>query len=215
VAPETFTEKKYTSKVDVYSFGMILYVMLTGQIPFPNLLPMQVMWREQLPLSVCLFSLIVRCAPRVPCSSMPCPVPRALHCIVQVMMKVVLNKERPPLPRDSSNATVQALCQLIEVCWAHDEDARPDMETVMRALEKMKATLPNASASSSSSASASARANSGGGGGGADAKAPAAGAAAAAVLPKPNAPARRPQRPRPRPRPRALEAVAVVAEAAV
>ncbi len=42
MAPETFTEKKYTAKVDVYSFGMILYVMMSGKTPFPNLMPMQV-----------------------------------------------------------------------------------------------------------------------------------------------------------------------------
>ena len=37
MAPEVFRHEKYTEKVDLYSWSMILYNMLTGYSPFPTL----------------------------------------------------------------------------------------------------------------------------------------------------------------------------------
>ena len=34
MAPELFLEKQYTNKVDVFAFGMILYQIITGRLPF-------------------------------------------------------------------------------------------------------------------------------------------------------------------------------------
>lgn len=34
MAPEMFTKGVYTRKADIFSCGMVLYVMLTGQNPF-------------------------------------------------------------------------------------------------------------------------------------------------------------------------------------
>lgn len=45
MAPELVSEQKYTSAVDVYAFGMILWVMLTAKIPFQGLRPLQVMMK--------------------------------------------------------------------------------------------------------------------------------------------------------------------------
>ncbi|QCD82556.1 integrin-linked protein kinase 1 [Vigna unguiculata] len=39
MAPEVFKHRRYDKKVDVYSFGMILYEMLEGEPPFANLEP--------------------------------------------------------------------------------------------------------------------------------------------------------------------------------
>uniref|UniRef100_A0ACD5VGY4 Uncharacterized protein n=1 Tax=Avena sativa TaxID=4498 RepID=A0ACD5VGY4_AVESA len=42
MAPEMMTRKPYNRKVDVYSFGLLLWEMVTGRIPYENLTPMQV-----------------------------------------------------------------------------------------------------------------------------------------------------------------------------
>lgn len=58
MAPEQLTSDCYDSKVDVYAFGMVLFEMLTGEIPFAGLNPAQVIHtvcerhkRPQLPSS--------------------------------------------------------------------------------------------------------------------------------------------------------------------
>lgn len=42
MAPEMMKHKPYNRKVDVYSFGLLLWEMVTGRIPYENLTPMQV-----------------------------------------------------------------------------------------------------------------------------------------------------------------------------
>ncbi|XP_044975304.1 serine/threonine/tyrosine-protein kinase HT1-like isoform X2 [Hordeum vulgare subsp. vulgare] len=42
MAPEMIKRKPYNRKVDVYSFGLLLWEMVTGRIPFENLSPVQV-----------------------------------------------------------------------------------------------------------------------------------------------------------------------------
>ena len=42
-APEIMVNKRYQFPADVYSFGMVLYEMAVGRIPFHNMIPMGVM----------------------------------------------------------------------------------------------------------------------------------------------------------------------------
>jgi serine/threonine protein kinase len=37
MAPECFREEKYTEKADVYSFGVIVWELITGKIPWANM----------------------------------------------------------------------------------------------------------------------------------------------------------------------------------
>jgi len=41
MAPEMIKEKHHTKKVDVYSFGIVLWELLTGKTPFDNMTPEQ------------------------------------------------------------------------------------------------------------------------------------------------------------------------------
>jgi serine/threonine protein kinase len=45
MAGEIFRHEPYNTKADIYSFGMVLYYMLTGQRPFGGLNPMQAAMR--------------------------------------------------------------------------------------------------------------------------------------------------------------------------
>lgn len=45
MAPETFDSKNYTNKVDVYSYGILLWEMLTEDIPFQGLTPIQIAYK--------------------------------------------------------------------------------------------------------------------------------------------------------------------------
>ena len=42
-APEVMASKRYQFPADVYSLGMVMYEMVTGRIPFHDLLPVAVM----------------------------------------------------------------------------------------------------------------------------------------------------------------------------
>ena len=42
-APEVMSNQRYQFPADVYSLGMVLYEMATGQIPFHELIPVAVM----------------------------------------------------------------------------------------------------------------------------------------------------------------------------
>lgn len=42
MAPEVLRNERSDEKCDVYSFGVILYELVTGLEPWPNLKPMQV-----------------------------------------------------------------------------------------------------------------------------------------------------------------------------
>jgi serine/threonine protein kinase len=35
-APEIFTEKVYNEKVDIWSAGIVLYMLISGHLPFEN-----------------------------------------------------------------------------------------------------------------------------------------------------------------------------------
>ncbi|XP_024401687.1 serine/threonine/tyrosine-protein kinase HT1 [Physcomitrium patens] len=42
MAPEMISHKHYSKKVDVYSFGIVLWELVTGLVPYPDMTPVQV-----------------------------------------------------------------------------------------------------------------------------------------------------------------------------
>lgn len=75
MAPEMIKEKHHTKKVDVYSFGIVLWELLTGLIPFDNMTPEQAAYavsyknaRPPLPSKcpLAISNLINRCWSRNP-----------------------------------------------------------------------------------------------------------------------------------------------------
>ena len=41
MAPEVIEHRPYNNKADVFSFGVVIWELLTGQIPYPGLTPLQ------------------------------------------------------------------------------------------------------------------------------------------------------------------------------
>jgi hypothetical protein len=54
MAPEMIKGTAYNRKVDVYSFGLLMWEMVTGRIPYENLNPMQVAYTVLHNVSLCL-----------------------------------------------------------------------------------------------------------------------------------------------------------------
>ena len=59
MAPEMMKRKPYNRKVDVYGFGLLLWEMVTGRIPYENLTPIQVAYSVVNNVSIFLVLLIV------------------------------------------------------------------------------------------------------------------------------------------------------------
>jgi serine/threonine protein kinase len=58
MAPEMVKREAYNRKVDVYSFGLLLWEMVTGRIPYENLTPMQVAYTVVYNVSLYLLFLV-------------------------------------------------------------------------------------------------------------------------------------------------------------
>jgi len=86
-APEILNGEHYSSGVDIYSFGILIYEMVNQKAPWKNdkLTP------------------------------------------VQLMMRVAINKQRPPIPETCD----KELEQLIRCCWDQDPLKRPTAENII------------------------------------------------------------------------------------
>jgi len=60
MAPEMFKEKVYTNKVDVYSFGIVLWELTTALIPFQGMTPIQAAYAacEKVPAQLLIISYV-------------------------------------------------------------------------------------------------------------------------------------------------------------
>eukprot|EP01117_Protostelium_nocturnum_P003488 TRINITY_DN1454_c0_g1_i1.p1 TRINITY_DN1454_c0_g1~~TRINITY_DN1454_c0_g1_i1.p1 ORF type:complete len:539 (+),score=132.21 TRINITY_DN1454_c0_g1_i1:174-1790(+) len=90
MAPEVMMFQEFNEKCDVYSFGIVLWELLTRQEPFSQ-----------------------------------------YHSFDKFKEAVCTKKERPPIPPE----TVPSLRDLINLCWAPDQNTRPSFKDIINALD--------------------------------------------------------------------------------
>ncbi|KAG6747049.1 hypothetical protein POTOM_049425 [Populus tomentosa] len=152
MAPEMIKEKHHTKKVDVYSFGIVLWELLTALIPFDNMTP------EQAAFAVC--QKLDISIPQ-PCSNGNVPLLlRGYHdWSPDVFLShssqfsthasncgqhddgnedmVVVQNARPPL----SPKCPLAFSHLINRCWSSNPGKRPHFDEIVAILESYSESL--------------------------------------------------------------------------
>ncbi|KAL6559406.1 hypothetical protein OROGR_004523 [Orobanche gracilis] len=112
MAPEMIGERQHTKKVDVYSFGIVLWELFTARKPFDDMTP------EQAAFAVCQKD-------------------NSFSSQYGVNGAGVSQNARPPLP--SSCPT--AFCRLIHRCWSSNPDKRPQFDEIVSMLQSYAESL--------------------------------------------------------------------------
>ncbi|XP_028090044.1 serine/threonine-protein kinase STY46-like isoform X2 [Camellia sinensis] len=91
MAPEVIEHRPYDHKADIFSFGIVLWELLTGKLPYDYLTPLQ------------------------------------------AAVGVVQKGLRPTIPKN----THPKLAELLERCWQHDPNLRPDFSEIIDILQQI------------------------------------------------------------------------------
>jgi serine/threonine protein kinase len=92
MAPEVIKTQKYTTKADVYSYGIIMWEVCTREIPYD-------------------------------------------YCSYEnILYRVSYKKERPNLSR-LPNDTPKEFEELMQKCWEHDPNLRPDFDAIIEIIK--------------------------------------------------------------------------------
>ena len=92
MAPEVIKTQKYTTKADVYSYGIIMWEVCTREIPYD-------------------------------------------YCSYEnILYRVSYKKERPNLSR-LPNDTPKEFEELMQKCWEHDPNSRPDFDAIIEIIK--------------------------------------------------------------------------------
>ncbi|KAL5151178.1 Serine/threonine-protein kinase HT1 [Glycine soja] len=123
MAPEMIKRKSYGKKVDVYSFGLMIWEMLTGTIPYEDMNPIQAAF------AVVNKTFLNDQHGRV--------VQTKLLTIGHSFGLQLDKNSRPVIP---SNCP-PAMRALIEQCWSLQPDKRPEFWQVVKILEQFESSL--------------------------------------------------------------------------
>lgn len=117
MAPEVRVSNTYDLKVDIYSLGMVLFVMLTRRTPFELLARKYFTGLVSRVYHILIYILYF--------------LPPACEKSQMIMMggrETISEEERLRCPK---------LAELINRCWAHDPYARPTCYEVLSKLEEI------------------------------------------------------------------------------
>ncbi|KAB5524972.1 hypothetical protein DKX38_022721 [Salix brachista] len=166
MAPEMIKEKHHTKKVDVYSFGIVLWELLTAMTPFDNMTPEQAAFAvcQKLDISmpealvvseILLFKNDMIIEKLDSESSMEWENDEAISTmsdvlmimrrdvafvvmqIVAVIFEISDGNARPPLPPKCP----LAYSHLINRCWSSNPDKRPHFDEIVAILESYSESL--------------------------------------------------------------------------
>ena len=120
MAPEVALRLKYNEKVDIYSFGILFWQMITGDVPFHNMSKDEHMKKVCTCHSSLLFFFELICS----------------------IIKVVLGGLRPPLVNISDALggiwqIPEALAEILRQCWQPEPNNRPTSGAILATLDAL------------------------------------------------------------------------------
>lgn len=139
LAPECLRGGRATTASDIYSFGLVMFELLTWKLPFPGGQPFQARqggWKALHAAGVRLQAIDQAWPGRT------AEVPPGSFILHPQMRRWVLDGVRPqvpppaelPGPDAAPPAALETYCSLMRACWAQEAEARPPFTEIMARL---------------------------------------------------------------------------------